>query len=516
MPDNPSETGDRKQYVLRVGLSHPALAGMDRESDRGAIADNAFYDIQNARFRGGRYFARGGQVKLNPAAALPNPAIGLFDLTNTGPFAGSTSGTCGSGGPAIWVLGPAVFDGQGDVICDLFANLGNPQAQAVSPTGQLLYLYDAATAGQPQNAWYLVSIGRGPFFARSPGLYSATYTFVAVIPGVFPGLPGGGDIINMQAIGFLRDLTLLAGSYLNVTPFFAGFSFNGSEVVLEYSHACPSGLYGSGAGWSSVQFREVAYWLPNANRFSGLNDTNLGIFSRDINGNYAALTLTPNNTNSTLIPNSGRVDTIGDLVINCSQVFNSNGTDILYLGGWGIPNQSGVPYGPRGLILSWDGTSLKCVRVMETSPATCTPDPTQVPIGTTVWGVTNFYYNQAASPFLWYTYTNSYPTSGCGGVSRFVSRLGALGPGGTFNDNVDNFITDPAFSSVLLGQISFFGPYRGRLFMIGTDITGGAYVQTVMASTDLALSTGWVIESKFSPIVAGQFSFGPPTDLLVF
>lgn len=77
---------------LRISTKvHPGVgtkgdwAGVDKQSDPGAVADNEFTNLINVRVYAGKLICRGGQSKLNSVSiGAAVTCDGFFDASDTG------------------------------------------------------------------------------------------------------------------------------------------------------------------------------------------------------------------------------------------------------------------------------------------------------------------------------------------------------------------------------------------------------------------------------------------------
>jgi len=76
------ELGIKSPLILRAGITFPGWAGMNRENDPGAIADNQFFYAQNVRIYGNEIVSRGGQEKIHDAA-MDGCVLGFFSLPDS-------------------------------------------------------------------------------------------------------------------------------------------------------------------------------------------------------------------------------------------------------------------------------------------------------------------------------------------------------------------------------------------------------------------------------------------------
>lgn len=522
---NPDEGGIRKSHLLRVGITHPALDGMDKESDRGAIADNAFFDIQNGRRRGGRWFARGGQSKVI-TTPLANQIVGLFDLSNPVVGQQQAAGVAAlSGGPAIFFPGTQftastfVYDGAQKLGVTTVDGPAPPQGLtpfSVSDSGQLLRLSSPITTVAVSAAAVrhldVLSLARAPYPKNGSGTYSIPYGLLQTVPFDFPGLPAGplidsatagnargnvGGLISFKGIRHFAcvGVPTVAGA----APFYF-FTDDGKNVTFIGSIAAPAAPADTlGIFFLPILFRESIIWVPTGTALTITTAPNMNIMQETLYPEaLSALTLTANNTNSTLIPNSGNIDQIKGFCASSMAVVTANGVDTLYIAGTAVVFQTGTNFGTRAILLSWDGTTLKVVRVIETSPATCSPQA-----GSTI----NQLYVNPKDGKLYYSYFNSYPGAGCGGVATSIQRLGVYDPvANTFNDNLFDFTTAP-FNTYVGFQATFMGTYLGRVFVAGNGLVGGVNTLAIFSAPINSLTT-WTLEASFSNTTVGVGALG--------
>lgn len=301
------EKGDRNALKRRAGVDIPGLRGKNTQKDAGALAPEELVDAINIRLTGTGAKSRSGFAKSNSGGALNGNVYGIYD-DGSGMAPSGTNLTSGSRVPpqlylVNWSEDLYAYDPISGVV-DMGA-LGGPVAGAIVHGGKL-YVNALVASGLSTTE---VSTLEPAALGFSPLLKKSIITVATDSEGIT-------SMCSLQGSLYMVKTVVVSGTSSVRVSIWDGIKISNETVTTPYST-----VYGN----LIATYREDVFVL--------FNDAG-NVIKQRAGGTWSTLAFPGTVTNFSAI---------------CYAVYK----DKLYVGGTGTVGAT-----TRGVILSWDGTTL--------------------------------------------------------------------------------------------------------------------------------------------------------------